>query len=263
MYDQVLKFGAYIVDGLRAYKQPVLVYIPPHAELRGGSWVVIDPTINPRHMEMYADRNSRWVGLEEGPIQYHLYQTTFAHLNHSRLQWWCFGARRHSGDQIQKEGPGKDHEKSGSSLHKPGWKTGWVLHFNSNYSPLRVYMPPSALSSFSKKEQYIRWEHVCFHCRSLVGVDCSSSPRSLGRRVNHSLLRSITSSPVSPAQPIDFPLSSEQLWSNAVLGLVLWANWWNGGLLRMVWEIADWNWQKSVFGDSSQGFWGSFKTKCC
>lgn len=59
MYDQVLKFGAYIVDGLREYRQPVLVYIPPQAELRGGSWVVIDPTINPRHMEMYADKDSR------------------------------------------------------------------------------------------------------------------------------------------------------------------------------------------------------------
>lgn len=59
MYDQVLKFGAYIVDGLREYQQPVLVYIPPQAELRGGSWVVIDPTINPRHMEMYADKDSR------------------------------------------------------------------------------------------------------------------------------------------------------------------------------------------------------------
>lgn len=59
MYDQVLKFGAYIVDGLRECSQPVMVYIPPHAELRGGSWVVIDPTINPRHMEMYADRESR------------------------------------------------------------------------------------------------------------------------------------------------------------------------------------------------------------
>uniref|UniRef100_S4RIR6 Acetyl-CoA carboxylase alpha n=1 Tax=Petromyzon marinus TaxID=7757 RepID=S4RIR6_PETMA len=60
MYDQVLKFGAYIVDGLREYRQPVLVYIPPHAELRGGSWVVIDPTINSRHMEMYADPESRY-----------------------------------------------------------------------------------------------------------------------------------------------------------------------------------------------------------
>uniref|UniRef100_A0A8B9SCJ5 acetyl-CoA carboxylase n=1 Tax=Apteryx owenii TaxID=8824 RepID=A0A8B9SCJ5_APTOW len=70
MYDQVLKFGAYIVDGLREYHQPVLIYIPPQAELRGGSWAVIDPTINPRHMEMYADRESRGGILEpEGTVE--------------------------------------------------------------------------------------------------------------------------------------------------------------------------------------------------
>uniref|UniRef100_A0A8C1CXW5 acetyl-CoA carboxylase n=1 Tax=Cyprinus carpio carpio TaxID=630221 RepID=A0A8C1CXW5_CYPCA len=66
----VLKFGAYIVDGLREYRQSVLVYIPPQAELRGGSWVVIDPTINPRHMEMYADKDSRGGVLEpEGTVE--------------------------------------------------------------------------------------------------------------------------------------------------------------------------------------------------
>lgn len=59
MYDQVLKFGASIVDSLRQFKQPALVYIPPHAELRGGSWVVIDSTINPLHVELYADQESR------------------------------------------------------------------------------------------------------------------------------------------------------------------------------------------------------------
>uniref|UniRef100_A0A8B9GWE0 Acetyl-CoA carboxylase beta n=1 Tax=Astyanax mexicanus TaxID=7994 RepID=A0A8B9GWE0_ASTMX len=70
MYDQVLKFGAYIVDALREFHQPVLVYIPPHAELRGGSWVVIDPTINPEYMELYADRESRGGVLEaEGTVE--------------------------------------------------------------------------------------------------------------------------------------------------------------------------------------------------
>ncbi|CAL1616009.1 unnamed protein product [Knipowitschia caucasica] len=70
MYDQVLKFGAYIVDALHKFHQPVLVYIPPHAELRGGSWVVIDPTINPLCMEMYADRESRGGVLEaEGTVE--------------------------------------------------------------------------------------------------------------------------------------------------------------------------------------------------
>ena len=41
MYDQVLKFGASIVDSLREYNHPVLVYIPPFAELRGGAWAVL------------------------------------------------------------------------------------------------------------------------------------------------------------------------------------------------------------------------------
>lgn len=66
MYNEILKFGAMIVDGLRNYKHPVFVYIPPNGELRGGAWVVIDPTINPVKMEMYADKNSRG-GILEPP----------------------------------------------------------------------------------------------------------------------------------------------------------------------------------------------------
>ncbi|XP_063969760.1 acetyl-CoA carboxylase-like isoform X10 [Lytechinus pictus] len=70
MYEQVLKYGSYIVDGLCEYKQPVMVYIPPFAELRGGSWVVIDPSINPKYMEMYADEDSRGGVLEpEGTVE--------------------------------------------------------------------------------------------------------------------------------------------------------------------------------------------------
>lgn len=70
MYEQVIKFGAYIVDALREYRQPVLIYIPPHGELRGGAWVVVDPTINSRYMEMYADRESRGNVLEpEGTVE--------------------------------------------------------------------------------------------------------------------------------------------------------------------------------------------------
>lgn len=66
MYGEVLKFGAMIVDALREYKHPVFVYIPPGGELRGGAWVVIDPTINEKKMEMYADVNSRG-GILEPP----------------------------------------------------------------------------------------------------------------------------------------------------------------------------------------------------
>ena len=54
MYEEVLKYGSMIVDALRVYKQPIFIYLPPHGELRGGAWVVVDPTINPSQMEMYA-----------------------------------------------------------------------------------------------------------------------------------------------------------------------------------------------------------------
>uniref|UniRef100_A0A060T7V3 ARAD1D05412p n=1 Tax=Blastobotrys adeninivorans TaxID=409370 RepID=A0A060T7V3_BLAAD len=69
MYNEVLKYGSYIVDALVGYKQPILTYIPPHGELRGGSWVVVDPTINSDMMEMYADVESRAGVLEpEGMV---------------------------------------------------------------------------------------------------------------------------------------------------------------------------------------------------
>jgi acetyl-CoA carboxylase/biotin carboxylase 1 len=42
----------------------VFVYLPPNCELRGGAWVVVDPTINSDMMEMYADPESRGGVLE-------------------------------------------------------------------------------------------------------------------------------------------------------------------------------------------------------
>lgn len=65
MFQQILKFGSMIVDNLVNFKQPVFVYLPPGAELRGGAWVVIDRTINESGMmEMYADPTSRGGVLE-------------------------------------------------------------------------------------------------------------------------------------------------------------------------------------------------------
>jgi acetyl-CoA carboxylase/biotin carboxylase 1 len=68
MAMEVLKFGSMIVDALRECTNPVYIYIPPHGELRGGSWVVLDPTINPEKMEMYADPDSRGGILEPSGI---------------------------------------------------------------------------------------------------------------------------------------------------------------------------------------------------
>lgn len=68
MAMEVLKFGSQIVDALRECSNPVYIYIPPHGELRGGSWVVLDPTINEQEMEMYADPDSRGGILEPSGI---------------------------------------------------------------------------------------------------------------------------------------------------------------------------------------------------
>ena len=64
MYDEVLKFGSMIVDALVEYQQPLFVYIPPFAELRGGAWVVVDHTINTDVMEFYAAEDARGGVLE-------------------------------------------------------------------------------------------------------------------------------------------------------------------------------------------------------
>ena len=57
-----------IVDALREYEHPVFIYLPPHGELRGGSWVVVDPTINEEKMTMFADPDSRGGILEPAGI---------------------------------------------------------------------------------------------------------------------------------------------------------------------------------------------------
>ncbi|XP_013176189.1 PREDICTED: acetyl-CoA carboxylase [Papilio xuthus] len=70
MYEQILKFGAEIVRALRGATAPVLVYIPPGAEVRGGAWAVIDPSVNSQRMEMYADPDARGGVLEaEGIVE--------------------------------------------------------------------------------------------------------------------------------------------------------------------------------------------------
>nr|CCC92488.1 unnamed protein product [Trypanosoma congolense IL3000] len=69
MFEEVLKFGAGIVDNLRVYNCPAFIYIPPFGELRGGAWVVVDPSIN--HcgaVEMYCDPTARGGVLEPAGV---------------------------------------------------------------------------------------------------------------------------------------------------------------------------------------------------
>eukprot|EP00971_Amphidinium_carterae_P117276 2323117-Amphidinium_carterae.1 len=66
MFAEVIKYGSMIVDALVEYKHPIMIYIPPNGELRGGAWVVLAPSINPEQMEMFADVDSRG-GILEPP----------------------------------------------------------------------------------------------------------------------------------------------------------------------------------------------------
>ena len=65
MFDEVLKYGSLIVDAFVAYTQPVFVFIPPYAEIRGGAWVVLDASINAGSMEMYASSRTARGGVLE------------------------------------------------------------------------------------------------------------------------------------------------------------------------------------------------------
>jgi len=65
MFDEVLKYGSLIVDAFVAYQQPVFVFIPPFAEIRGGAWVVLDASINSSVMEMYASSRTARGGVLE------------------------------------------------------------------------------------------------------------------------------------------------------------------------------------------------------
>ena len=65
MFDEVLKYGSLIVDAFVSYEQPVFVFIPPFAEIRGGAWVVLDASINASVMEMYAAKGSARGGVLE------------------------------------------------------------------------------------------------------------------------------------------------------------------------------------------------------
>mmetsp|Transcript_11790 Transcript_11790/g.25461 ORF Transcript_11790/g.25461 Transcript_11790/m.25461 type:complete len:2085 (-) Transcript_11790:120-6374(-) len=68
MSGEILKFGSMIVDALREYKHPIYIYFPPFGELRGGSWVVVDPTINEEKMTMFSDPEARGGILEPAGI---------------------------------------------------------------------------------------------------------------------------------------------------------------------------------------------------
>ncbi len=69
LYNEVVKFGAMIVDELVHFDLPVILYIPPYAELRGGAWVVVDPQINPDRIVLLVDEHATGSILEPSGME--------------------------------------------------------------------------------------------------------------------------------------------------------------------------------------------------
>ncbi len=69
LYEEIVKFGATIVDELVYFDLPVILYVPPFAELRGGAWVVIDPQINPDRIVLIADEHATGSILEPSGME--------------------------------------------------------------------------------------------------------------------------------------------------------------------------------------------------
>jgi hypothetical protein len=68
--------------------QPVFVYIPCGAELRGGAWVVLDSQINPGVVEMYADPGARGGVLEpEGIVEIKFREAELVRAMHRWAVW--------------------------------------------------------------------------------------------------------------------------------------------------------------------------------
>ena len=68
MPGEILKFGSMIVDAFREYKHPIYIYFPPYGELRGGSWVVVDPTTNEEETTMFSGPEAHGGTLEPAGI---------------------------------------------------------------------------------------------------------------------------------------------------------------------------------------------------
>ena len=112
MYGEILKYGAYIVDALREYNQPIFVYIPHGGELRGGAWVVIDSSINPEMMEFYASDASKGGVLEpEGVVDIKFRRADLVKV----MKRTCPAMQSLEARNAAGQGPAKDKDRASSA----------------------------------------------------------------------------------------------------------------------------------------------------
>lgn len=69
MYDEILTFGSDIVSALSGFRNKIIMYVPPFAQLRGGAMVVLTKSINPDQITMFADKSANINVLEPSALQ--------------------------------------------------------------------------------------------------------------------------------------------------------------------------------------------------
>lgn len=180
-------------------------------------------------------------------------KTIIVDLAHCCLQRGGVGAWGNSGDQISAEGPGEDHEKSRSSLHGLGWKIGWVVLVDSNYSSSRVVFIPLGLILILARSDISGgsihtflvvpyFDRIIFTAL-LLWETCQSPPAWINHRL--SCLSCVAYWFFSRLRAIVVQCCVRL----CALGESL--EWRGNGRVS---EFTDWNWQKSVFCDIDQGF---------
>jgi acetyl-CoA carboxylase/biotin carboxylase 1 len=109
MYNEVLKYGSYIVDALVKYEQPIFVYIPPFGELRGGSWVSFDKYIFYIH-NMLTNITGRGRSYHQPSIH--------GDVRRRGISRWCSRTRRYRRYQVPQGEAARDHGPSRSNIRR-------------------------------------------------------------------------------------------------------------------------------------------------
>lgn len=91
MYEQVVKFGAYIVDALHEFNQPIIVYLPPFGELRGSAWAVLGRVLHPYLILVLTILTIFFVFNCRCDHQFRAHRD----VRWFKFSWRCFGSRGH------------------------------------------------------------------------------------------------------------------------------------------------------------------------
>lgn len=115
MYNEVLKYGSFIVDALTKYEQPVFVYIPPFGELRGGSWVSAT-SISALRFNLL--RKSTAANSKPGRRRSNHQRKVHGDVRRRGRARWCARARGHRRHQVPQGQAARDDGAAGPDVRR-------------------------------------------------------------------------------------------------------------------------------------------------